>query len=230
MQQDMIEPSPKGDLNNEIISSPLTGNISVNEPAETEKITSAPEASAEVAFGSNKAFVSEIPSGATPLSKTQLQPGQNDQPVAVVQALSVRGVEYTMMTLSLWFTAAGLIAILLSLLNGGTSFAVLSFPLALLLVCLPLFSLFFIRLKRAELADPPLRFDPSKRRLTQFTQITAFAACLFNVIGFVYMVLQKIGGEAAPSLGKSAINLVVVLAIAGGILAYYWFDEHKFNK
>jgi len=151
----------------------------------------------------------------------------SDQPVAVVQALSVRGVEYTMMTLTLWFLAAGLIWSLLSVLNGGTSFSLLAFPIALMLVCAPVFALLFLHLRKAELANPSLRLDPSKRRLSQFTQVIAFATCLFNLIGFVYLILAKIGGDAAPSIGKSLLNLLVVLAIAGGILVYYWFDEHR---
>ncbi len=157
-------------------------------------------------------------------------PTRDDQPVAVVQALSVRGVEYAMMTLSLWFAAGALAGVLLSIFNGGTSFSVLSFPLALLLVCVPVFSFFFIRLKRAEIVNPALRFDPSKRRLTQFTQIIAFAICLFNLIGFIYLVLQKIGGESTMSLGKAFLNLLVILVVAGGVLAYYWFDEHRLVK
>lgn len=157
-------------------------------------------------------------------------PTRDDQPMAVVQALSVRGVEYAMMTLSLWFAAGALAGVLLSIFNGGTSFSVLSFPLALLLVCVPVFSFFFIRLKRAEIVNPALRFDPSKRRLTQFTQIIAFATCLFNLIGFIYLVLQKIGGESTMSLGKAFLNLLVILVVAGGVLAYYWFDEHRLVK
>ncbi len=155
---------------------------------------------------------------------------KDDLPVPVLQVLSVRGVEYTMMTLTLWFAAGALIAMLLGVANGESSFSFLSFPLALLLVCLPIFAFFFLRLRKSELANPALRFDASKRRLSQFTQVLAFAACLFNVIAFVYMVLQKFGGESAPSIGKSLLNLLVVLAVAGGILAYYWIDEHRLTK
>jgi len=152
----------------------------------------------------------------------------SDQPVPVVHTLSVRGVEYTMMTISLWLIAGALIWALLALLNDFRTFDVLSYPIALLLVCLPIFAFFFSRLKKSELANPDLRFDPSKRRLSQFTQIIAFVACLFNVVAFVYWVLRSFSGDYSfSSLGKSFLNLLVVLVVAGGVLAYYWFDEHR---
>jgi hypothetical protein len=154
----------------------------------------------------------------------------SDLPVPVVQVLSVRGVEYTMMTLMLWFAAGSLIGILLSLFNGGTDFAILSFPLALLLVCVPGFAFLFLRLKKAELANPALRMDASKRRLSQFTQVIAFAVCLFNVIALVYTILSAIGGESVGSLGKTFLNVAVMLVVAGGVLAYYWIDEHRAVK
>lgn len=154
----------------------------------------------------------------------------DDRPVPVVQVLSVKGVEYTMMTLTLWFVAGAMIWALLSLANGMTSFSVLAFPASLLLVCVPIFAYFFLRLRKAELADPRLRFEASKRRLSQFTQIIAFATCLFNIIGFVYLVMTKLGGSGSISIGKAILNLVIVLAVAGGVLVYYWFDEHRLIK
>lgn len=162
-----------------------------------------------------------------PQAPVSLPTATNDQPVAVVQALSIRGVEYTMMSLTLWFTAAALIWIALTIVNGSTAFDMLSLPAALLIVCVPIFGYLFLRLRKQELANPTLRFDPSKRRLTQFTQIFAFATCLFNLIAFAYVVLQQLGGQGSGSLLKSFLSLLVVLVIAGGVLAYYWLDEHR---
>lgn len=157
--------------------------------------------------------------------------GTNDKgevsPLAVVQVLSTRGVEYTMLTLCLWFGAIALLWIFLALANGGAKFAILALPVSLLIVCAPVFGYLFLRLKKAELANPALRFDPSKRRLTQFTQIIAFAACLFNVIAFVYLILTKIAGQGGTSMMKDILNLLIILIIAGGVLAYYWLDEHR---
>src|SRR3990167_6287167 len=155
---------------------------------------------------------------------------RNDLPVAVVQALSVRGVEYAMMTFSLWLVAGSVIWVLIALINGGTSFKMLVLPTAILIACVPVFGYLFLRLKREELAKPELRFDPSKRRLSQFTQIIAFSACLFNVIGFIYLVLQKAAGESGPTIVKSFLTMLIVLIVAGGVLAYYWWDEHKLRN
>lgn len=151
-------------------------------------------------------------------------------PVPVVQVLSIRGVEYLMMTLALWFVAAALMWALLALVNGRTGFEILAFPISMMLVSSPLFAFFYIRLRKAELENPALRTEPSKRRLSQITQVITYLICLFNLIGFVYVIMTKIGGTGEVSIGKAALNVSVVLAISGGILAYYWFDEHKGRK
>lgn len=151
----------------------------------------------------------------------------SDTPVPVVKVLSVRGVEYAMMSLALWFGAGGLIWILLSLIYGSNGFSALAFPVSLLVVCVPVFSFFFIRLRKQELANPELKLEPSKRRLSQTTQILAFLVCLFNLIGFVYLMMAKAGGESKASLSQSILGLLAILVVAGGILIYYWFDEHR---
>jgi len=148
-------------------------------------------------------------------------------PIAVVQVVSTRGVEYAMMTLALWLGATSLLGVLLSLINGGTSAAVLAFPASVLVVCLPVFSFFFLRLKKAELLNPELKVDPSKRRLTQFTQLIAFATCLFTLIAFVYFLISTISGVGGTSILKAILDVIAILVVAGGILAYYWVDEHK---
>lgn len=151
--------------------------------------------------------------------------------IAVVKTLSTRGLEYLFMSICLWIGAAGLVASLLLLVNGQTSASTLAFPATSLVVCIPIFAIFFIRLKKAELADPALRFDASKRRTSQITQVLAFLTSLFNIITFVYLLIAATAGNSVVSLGKAVINLLVILVIAGGILAYYWVDEHRsFNK
>src|SRR6185312_10241398 len=72
------------------------------------------------------------------------------RPVPVVQVLSPIGVEYVFMTVALFVGAIGLASSLLSLVNGKADFAVLAFPVASLLVSLPVFAYFFLRLKRLE--------------------------------------------------------------------------------
>jgi hypothetical protein len=154
-------------------------------------------------------------------------PTNDVNPVAVVPVLSTRGVEYWMLTLTLWLGAGGLLAVLLALFNGGTSFEVLAFPVSLLIVCLPVFSYFFLRLKKAELMNPQLRLDPSKRRLTQFTQVITFAISLFTLVVIVFGIIAAIGGHGPDSFGKFLLNSFLVLLVSGGILAYYWIDEHQ---
>jgi hypothetical protein len=35
------------------------------------------------------------------------------------------------------------------------------------------------------------------------------------------------GGEGGAPLWKAVLNTLCILAVAGGILAYYWYDEHR---
>lgn len=156
-----------------------------------------------------------------------VMPHGSDGPVPVVRVLSVRGVEYAMMTIALWFSATSLAWILLNIFNGSANFNFLVVPVSVLISSLPIFAVLFIRLKRAELANPALRFDPSKRRLSQLTQVFAFLACLINISVFAYNIMQKINGSGTTTIVKAIVSLLVVLAVAGGILVYYWFDEHR---
>jgi len=131
------------------------------------------------------------------------------------------------MTICLFVGAIALITALITLVNGKTDFSVLAFPAATLLVSVPVFGFFFLRLKKLELAHPGLQLDPSKRRSTQFTQIVAFLTVLFTFIGFIFDIFMKLGGQGGPSVGKAALDALCWLLVAGGILYYYWRDEHK---
>lgn len=151
----------------------------------------------------------------------------DDRPIPVVKVLSVRGVEYAMMSILLWFGAGSLIFILVSIIQGGASFETLAFPLSLLLVTTPGFAYLYLRLRSVELDNPSLRLEPSKRRFSQITQILAFLTCFFNIVTVVYMLLSIAGGAEGVSVPKTLGSAVAVLAVAGGILAYYWIDEHR---
>lgn len=160
-------------------------------------------------------------------SMNTLEMPADDRPVPVVKVLSVRGVEYAMMSILLWIGAGTLIFILVSLILGTNSFDALAFPISMLLVCAPAFAFFFIRLRSAELRDPSLRLEASKRRFSQLTQIFAFLTCLFNLVTIVYLIIGMAGGTEVDNFGKILGAAAVVMIIAGGILTYYWFDEHK---
>lgn len=154
----------------------------------------------------------------------------HQQPIApqpVVQVLSPRGIEYVFLTITLFIGAFGLGASLIAMANDQFHFAVLVFPLVCLLVTIPIFSWLFLRLKQAELADPALRTDPSKRRTTQFTQVVAFIITLFTMIGLITLLMAKIAGEYKGGTAQLILNGLIILLIAGGILAYYWHDEHR---
>ena len=149
------------------------------------------------------------------------------RPQPVVQVLSPRGVEYVFLTIALFVGSIGLISALLALVNGKADFSVLAFPVATLLVTVPVFTWLFLRLKQAELSDPSLASDASKRRSTQFTQIIAFIVCLFTLIGLVSAIFGKLSSNYGGSIVKVLLDVLVILLVAGGILAYYWIDEHR---
>jgi len=146
-------------------------------------------------------------------------------PQPVVQVLSPRGVEYVFLTIVLFTGAINLIAALVILINGNIDFSALAFPTAALVVTVPVFAWLFLRLKRAELTNPQLALDPSKRRSTQFTKVISFATCLFTLIGFIFGIFIKIGGNSNASMVKLFLDVLVILVVAGGILAYYWINE-----
>lgn len=159
-----------------------------------------------------------------------LQPAKHMLPTPVVKVLSPFGVTYVFLTVALLIGAVSIISILLLLVNGANGFAALAFPTAALVVTLPIFAGLFLYLKKLELKHPELRFDASKRRSTQFVQILAFLTCVFTLIGFLSIVFTAIGGLGEVSVGKSALNALCLLAVAGGILAYYWHDEHTIKR
>lgn len=152
------------------------------------------------------------------------------RPTPVVKVLSPFGVEYVFMTIALFIAGFALTGLLLMLVNGQIGFSSLAFPTAMLVVSVPVFAGLFLHLKKMELQMPELKYDASKRRSTQFTQIVAFLSCIFTLIGFVYVLFASIGGGGAISIGKAALNALCILAVAGGVLAYYWYDEHVVRR
>lgn len=153
--------------------------------------------------------------------------GQSINPMPVVKVLSPRGVEYVFLSIALYFGAGGLISVLIAFINGSVDFTSLSPSVSVLLVSLPIFSWLFLRLKKAELLDATLALDASKRRSTQLIQIIAFLTCFLTLIGFIAMIFSKLGGDYTSSILKLSLDVLVILLVAGGILYYYWRDEHK---
>lgn len=172
----------------------------------------------------------EIKQPEAPAAPTPPEPKKDDQPMAVVKMYSTRGVEYAMLSIALWLLAGSLIAAIIALANGESSMSTLATPLSLMIVCFPVFAFFFLRTKKAEMANPDIKNDPSRRRFIQITQLVAFITLLTNTIVFVYDLLHKATGSEGQSIGKSLINLAVVTVVAGGVFAYYWLEEHKLGK
>lgn len=164
-------------------------------------------------------------------------PPQSGSPVAVVQQLSTRGLEYNIMFLALGFTAISL-GILLhnyvdkfftteSFFEGLSSYAS-----AAIVVALPIFAFLFLRLMRAEKAEPELRKDASRRKTVQSVLVISFLWGIFKIISYVYSLMNAgVTDSYSSSVHTSAmgnlLHLVITLGIAGGIFAYYWIDEHR---
>src|SRR5581483_1307507 len=118
-----------------------------------------------------------------PLPPTANNPLHKQQaPIAVVQNLSVRGFEYSIMFISLWASAFSIIWLAITYVNDlfskasgdyvyGSSNSGSAFMITLLLVTFPIFAYMFLRLKRIELTEPDVKSDPSRRKLTQLTQL-----------------------------------------------------------
>lgn len=152
---------------------------------------------------------------------------QSTNPVPVVPVLSPVGVEYVFMAVAQVAAAVGLVSALMAVVNGKFEFSVLAFPAALLLVAVPVFAALFLRLKQLEVAKPDLRLDPSRRRTTQVLQIGSFLVVFGTLISWVAALFHTVAGSNSMSLGKMTLNALCVLVVAGGILVYYWFDEHR---
>lgn len=207
---------PNKDLNhNNSFQSPNDTNIASQ--AEIE-IKNSPEP-----YSSN--LVNE-PS-ASHIENTTPSPLSNMNPQPVVKVLSPNGVEYFFMAIALLTFSVGLGSALISFVYGKTGFSNLAVPAALAIVSLPTFSWLFLRLKKREIANPSLVNDASKRRSTQMLQIFNFLVLFFTLIGFVGIVFSKMGGEYKGSILKTMLVTLIVIIISGGILAYYWHDEHK---
>lgn len=229
-QNPQSEPIQPTETNSGFAPDPLEFNkqtANINTTSETPSSSIYPEPTPELPYEPiTVPSISSSPTGSP--EPTLSQPSSTDvAPIAVVRVLSPRGVEYVFMTIALYFSAIGLGATIISLLNGATSFSVLAYPTAILIVSVPIFAFFFLRLKKSELYNPNLKLDPSKRRSTQFIQISSFVITFLTLIGLVSGIFAKMSGSYSGSIVKLILDALVILIISGGILFYYWHDEHK---
>jgi hypothetical protein len=203
-----------------------THEIVQHSPAHSFPPAPSYQQSAPAQFEQPAAVPVELPV-APPVPPVAVTPQASElSPQPVVRVLSPRGIEYVFMTIALLMGAIGLGSALISLVNKQDNFTVLAFPVAVLVVSLPTFAWLFLRLKKAESLNPALKLDASKRRSTQFTQIVTFLTCFFTMIGLVTAIFAKLSGNFDGSIVKLILDVLVVFVVAGGILAYYWHDEH----
>lgn len=163
---------------------------------------------------------------------------KTQMPIAVVQALSTRGVEYYLMMIALVVSAISLGLVLHSiaaqLFSDSTAYSfntsVMSFASSALVVSLPLFIFFFLRLKKAELRTPSLLADPSRRRAIQIVLITSFVFGLLSTASYVFAFFSlSYGGTdtEGESISLLIADFVIATLIIGGIFANYWMDSHQ---
>jgi hypothetical protein len=163
--------------------------------------------------------------------------GGSSAPIAVIQQRTTRGLEYIIMFLALGVTAVALGALLHSVVDNGFGYSsdlsgFTSYAASALIVALPIFAILFLRLKKAELANPQLRADPSRRHAIQLLLVVAFLWGLFRLVTYIYSLIngsgaeQYLGSNITAPLGNFLHTLVTV-GIAGSIFAYYWADEHR---
>ena len=151
--------------------------------------------------------------------------GNGQESLAVVKTLSKRGLEYLLATILLWSLALSLTAVLIFLIYGKNYFSVMSIAASISLVSLPFFIYLTLRLKKAEIADPTLRTESSRRRLAQFSQILSFSICFINSITFLDHLFQLIGGGTDEQITQATLSYLSVMLVSGGIFAYYWLSS-----
>ena len=173
--------------------------------------------------------VHHTPPPSPPEPKSTLPNPSILQPTPVVKMWSTRGLEYAMMAISLWISALALGWLIIELINDRNSFVALVSPVSALVVCVPVLTFFFIRLKAEESKNPLLRADPSRRRWTQLTQFLAYIVVLLGLIGLVRTLLARYGADTTygRSFGKTVLDSVTAIIVPLIILVYYWADEHR---
>lgn len=162
---------------------------------------------------------------------------QPQDPIGVVKVFSTRGVEYYFMLIALAVSATALGTLLISIAeeilgDSRSTFdpSVMAFTASALIVSFPIFAFLFLRLKKAELLNPRLRLDQSRRRMVQIALIVSFVVGLFSTIGYLFTLLAAAFGGSdyeVANVGLMIADLIITLGIVGGIFTYFWLDSHR---
>jgi len=164
-------------------------------------------------------------------------------PEPVISTYSTRGLEYLIMLISLGIAASSLGSLLHSSVNqvlGSTDqlfgTTIVSLASAALVVTLPIFIFLFLRLKKAELAQPNFKSDPSRKRAIQIMIILTYLVGIGNIISYLFTIFNAGKADANSYLGTSGpaigiagnlLHLLITIVVAGSIFAYFWYDEHR---
>jgi hypothetical protein len=155
----------------------------------------------------------------------------NNHPVTMVAKMSTRDTEYSIMYICLLITALGIGGVLHQLLfsmqtsDESGYWAGGSFGITMILVTLPIFTWLFLRLKRAEQKSPALLKSATRHRGVKGMIMISFLGLIIHSVIFVYMSLNSYG-----KFFDSISHFVITLLVAGGILQYFWRDEHRNYK
>lgn len=171
---------------------------------------------------------------------------EHDHPIAVVENLTTRGFEYKIFLVLLLVSIIGLISLANIMLSSYVSWEAAAFPVTMLIVAAPVAVFMFLRLRRAELAQPRLRKDPSRRRIIQAIQLLTFLGVIIHTIILLYMIISGNYTEStsvytdtsmyyygndyevnSPNIVKDVVRWLVTVVVAGGTFLYYWRDEHR---
>lgn len=164
-------------------------------------------------------------------------------PVAVVQTLSTRGLEYHIMFSALFISsiATGLLLnyAITKFIASSTADAdwwglTFNYMVSALIVSTPIFFWLFARLKKAESSDSSLRSDPARKSSIQSVLKISFVIGIIHVITYVYALISMLThsnnefvGSTGGNILEITLRLIVTLVIAGGIFWYYWSEEHR---
>lgn len=150
---------------------------------------------------------------------------------AIDPKLTNHGLEYTIMFVSLWAFASSLGFLLHTAVSSTFSTSHyppdVTFPIAALLVALPMYIGSFIYNKRLQDRQPEVTNDRARQSLTNMTLLVTFLMALGYLIYFLYSLLKG-GSDGGDSLVESFLHMLITVSICTAIFIYYWRDSrHK---
>ena len=151
------------------------------------------------------------------------EPIENKAPIPVMESgYTKNGFEYSLFVFSLGLSAFAL-AMVLHANIGGFASGLAGFFATTLVVAVPLTLFFGSRVKKADLANPSLKEDKSRRRTGQHIMGWAFGIGILRIIFYLYELLN--GGIVEPT--QTFLNVLVTVLIAGSVFVYFWKQQNS---